>query len=71
MLDENVANQLKVSNIPTLTGWNTSMSIREMLNQLEGIYSKLNTMVMFANNMLFLSAFNPPDAPKALFYRIE
>jgi hypothetical protein len=30
MLDKNVANQFKVSNVPTLPGWNTSMSIREM-----------------------------------------
>jgi hypothetical protein len=36
MLDKNVANQFKVSNMPTLTGWNTSMSIRAMLDQLKG-----------------------------------
>jgi hypothetical protein len=36
MQDENVANQFKVSNVPIFTGWNTIMSIGEMLNQLEG-----------------------------------
>jgi hypothetical protein len=36
MLDKNVANQLKVSNVPTLTRLNTSMSIRAVLDQLKG-----------------------------------
>jgi hypothetical protein len=34
MLDELVSNQFKLSNIPTLTGWNASMSIMNMLDQL-------------------------------------
>ena len=71
MLDETVPNQFKVSNIPTLTRWNTSMSIREMLDQLEGTHGKPDTMVLFTNGMLFCSIFNPNNAPEALFYRIE
>jgi hypothetical protein len=71
MLDENMANQFKVSNVPTLTGWNTSISIRAVLDQLKGTYSKLDTMILFANNTLFQSPFNPIDSPEALFYRIE
>jgi hypothetical protein len=71
MLDENVADQFKVSNIPTFTGWNTSMSIRTMLDQLKGTYHKPDTMMLFANNTLFQSPFNPIDASEALFYRIE
>ena len=71
MLDENVADQFKVSNIPTLTGWNTSMSIREMIDQLEGSYGKQDTTMLFANNTLFHSVFNPNEAPETLFYRIE
>ncbi len=58
MLDENVANQFKVSKVPTLTRWNTSMSIRAMLDQLEGTYSKPDTMTLFANNTLLQSLFN-------------
>jgi hypothetical protein len=27
MLDENISDQFKVSNVPTLIGWNTSMTI--------------------------------------------
>jgi hypothetical protein len=71
MLEENMANQFKVSNVPTFTGWNTSMSIRTMLDQLKGTYHKPDTMMLFANNTLFQSPFNPIDAPEALFYRIE
>jgi hypothetical protein len=56
--------------VPTLTGWNMSMSFREMLDQ-EGTYGKLDTMTLFANDTLFHSLFNPIDAPEALFYRIE
>ena len=48
ILDENMAHQFKVSNVPTLTGWNTIMSIREILNQLKGTYNKLGTMTSFA-----------------------
>jgi hypothetical protein len=71
MLDELVSNQFKVSNIPTLTGWNASMSIMNMLDQLVRTYGKPNAMMLFANDTLFCSTFNPNDAPKALFHRIE
>jgi hypothetical protein len=54
-----------------LTGWNTSMSIRKMLDPLEGTYGKPNTMTLFTNDTLFHSPFNPVDAHEALFYRIE
>jgi hypothetical protein len=65
-LDENLANQFKASNVPTHP--TACMSIREMLNQLEGTYGKLVTMTLFANDTLFCSPFNPVDAPEALFY---
>ena len=71
MLDELVSNQFKVSNIPTLTGWNASMSITNMLNQLETTYGKPNAMRLFANDTIFRSVFNPNDVPKALFHHIE
>jgi hypothetical protein len=35
MLDENIPNQLKVSNDPTLIGWNPTMSIQLILKQLQ------------------------------------
>ena len=41
MLDELASDQFKVSNIPTLTRWNASMSITNMLDQLERTYDNL------------------------------
>ena len=64
MLDELVSDQFKVSNIPTLMGWIASMSIMNMLDQLETTYGKPNAMTLFANDTLFRSTFNPNDAPK-------
>ena len=71
MLNANVADQFKVSNIPTLIGWNASMSISNILDQLDGTYEKPDTMNLIQNDTLFQSAFNPTDASKLLFYRIE
>ena len=71
MLDENVADQFKVSNIPTLTGWNTSMSIREMPDQLKGSYGKPKRMMLFANDTLFRSVLNPNKAPETLFTELN
>jgi hypothetical protein len=71
MLDTNIADQFKVSNVPTLIGWNQSMSIIDILDQLDGTYGKPDTITLLHNDTLFRSAFNPTDAPESLFYRIE
>jgi len=69
MLDKNIADQFKVSNVPSLIGWNASMSIIDIFNQLEGTYGTPDTMTLLQNDTLFRSAFNPTDAPESLFYR--
>ena len=66
MLDANVPDQFKVSNVPSLIVWNASMSIINILDQL-----KPDMITLLQNDTLFRSAFNPTDAPKSLFYRIE
>jgi hypothetical protein len=71
MLDELVSNQFKVSNVPTLMGWNASMPIMIMLDQLETTYGKPDAMMLFANDTLSRSVFSPNDAPEALFHHIE
>jgi hypothetical protein len=71
MLDTNIADQFNVSNVPTLIGWNQSMSIINILDQLDSTYGKPDTITLLNNNTLFRSAFNPTDAPESLFYRIE
>ncbi len=71
MLDETVSNQFKVSNTPNLTGWNSTMTIRVNLKQLEALYGKPDTMTLFWNDTLFQSPFPATEAPEMLFYRIE
>jgi hypothetical protein len=71
MLYENVQPQYKVSNVTTMTGWNTTMSIRLILKQLEGSYGKPDMMMIHHDNLLFRSPFLPSKAPEMLFYRIE
>jgi hypothetical protein len=71
MLDNTVPNQFKVSNQPNLTGWNASMSIQDILTQLETLYGKPTPMALHNNDILFRSTMATTDAPKMLFYRIE
>ncbi len=46
MLDENISDQFKVSNIPTLISWKASMTIQEIHDQLDGMYGKPDTMTL-------------------------
>jgi hypothetical protein len=71
MLNDSVPIQLKVSNIANLTGWNASMSIQEILTQLETSYGKPTPMALHNNDLLFCSPMTTTDAPKMLFYRIK
>ena len=63
MLDENFSNQLKVSIIPTPTlmiGWNASMKIQDILDQLDRpIYDKPDTMMLLTNETHFLKPVLP------------
>jgi hypothetical protein len=59
MLDANVAAQFKVSNNAALTEWNSTMSIIDILAQLQGSYSKPNMMMLFENDTLFRSQMTP------------
>jgi hypothetical protein len=71
MLDANVLAQFKVSNNPALTGWNLTMSIIDILNQLQVSYGKPNMMTLYTNDTLFRSPMPAGDSPEMLFYRIE
>jgi hypothetical protein len=52
MFDENVGVHFKVSNTPTLTGWNSTMTIIEILNQLQDLYDKPNMMTLFKQHIV-------------------
>ncbi len=71
MLNELVPNQFKVSNTPTLTGWNSTMLIHEILTQLEDGYGKPSSSALFATDNHFKSAFGANKAPELLFYHME
>ncbi len=55
MLDANASDQFKVLNNPTLTGWNLTMSIINILGQLQVSYGKLNMMMLYTNETFFRS----------------
>ena len=61
MLDANVLEQFKVSNNPTLTGWNSTMSIIDILSQLQVLYGKPDMMMLYTNNTLFRSLMTAGD----------
>jgi hypothetical protein len=71
MFDTNIAAQFKVSNTPTLVGWNLTMSINEILDQLQDSYGKLNMITLFTNHTLFRGPMAPTNLPEMLFYCIK
>jgi predicted nucleic-acid-binding Zn-ribbon protein len=71
MLDETIDDRYKVSNTPNLTGWNSSMSIREIIVHLTTNYGVPDAMVMHNNDLLFRSPFPATEAPEMLFHRLE
>jgi hypothetical protein len=71
MLDAKALTQFKVSNNPPLTGWNSMMSIINILGQLQVSYGKPNMMMLYTNDTLFRSPMTAGNSPEMLFYRIE
>ncbi len=71
MFYTNITKQFKVLNTPTLTGWNLRMSVNNILNQFQDLFSKPNMMTLFHNDTLFHSQMAPTNSPKMLFYQIE
>ena len=68
-LDEHVNDAFKVAppkNPPT-TGWNSTMSIHDIFNQLAKTYGKPTPDAMHQNNITFLAPYNPQDLPEILF----
>jgi hypothetical protein len=52
MFDANIAAQFKLSNTPLLMWWNTTMTIIQILDQLQDSNGKPN-MMLFNNHALF------------------
>ncbi len=71
MLNKNIDNSFKVSNGPTFSGWNPTMSIQLILAQLEVYYGKPKGNTVWENNKLFKTPFLPTNAPELLFHCIQ
>ncbi len=71
MLNDNIANEFKLSTNPQLQGWNLTMSIQDILNQLELSYRCPSSLVLLQNNALFRSPFCVTKAPEHLFWCIK
>jgi hypothetical protein len=71
MFDANIATQFKVSNTLMLIGWNSMITIIEILDQIQDSFGKPNMMTLFNNNTLFWSPLTPGNSPEMLFYHIK
>ncbi len=65
MLSNLVPNQFKVSNTPTLTGWNATILIQVIPTQMEDLYGKPLAAALFANDTLFKSPSTQQRPPKS------
>ena len=70
-LNNGVDNAFKVSNNPTLAGWNPLMEPREMFDQITATYGRPTPAALLQNDTLFRSVYSPQDAPEVLFRRIK
>jgi hypothetical protein len=71
MLNDNIANKFKTSPDPRLINWNSTMSIQDILDQLELMYRCPTSHELLQNNALFCLPFRNTEAPKRLFWRIK
>jgi hypothetical protein len=71
MLNNNIANEFKMSPDPRLIGWNSTMSIQDILNQLKLTYGRPSQHELLHNDTLFCLTFHATKAPKCLFWCLE
>ncbi len=62
MLNDNIASKFKLSTDPQLQGENSTMSIQDILNQLELWYGRPSSLEPLQNNVLFLLPFHMTEA---------
>ena len=71
MLDDSIDDAFKFSPDLDLTGWNPSMKIIEIMDQLTTTYGRSTPTALLQNDTLFRSTYPPIDAPEVLFRRIK
>ncbi len=63
MLNDSIPEEFKVSNNPALTGWNSTMSILDILNQLNTLYGRPEPMTLIQSDALFCLPFRATGTP--------
>ncbi len=71
MLDDSINNAFKVSNIPTIVRWNTTMEIMDIFDQLANTNGRPTLAALLTNDQLYRSIYSPANVPKVLFRQIE
>ena len=71
LLDDNIDDAFKVSNNPALVGWNPTMEVREIFDQITSTYGRPTPAALLQNDTLFRSVYSPQDAPEVLFCCIK
>jgi hypothetical protein len=69
ILDNNIDDAFKVLDNPALVGWNPSMELRKIFDQMTSTYRRPNPAALLQNDTLFRSVYSPQDAPEVLFRR--
>jgi hypothetical protein len=70
MLNYGINNAFKFSPNPDSLGWNPSMEIVKIMDQLMTTYGRTAPIALLQNT-LFCSVYSPLNAPKILLYQIE
>ena len=70
-LDEHINDSFKVAppTTPPTTGWNSTMTIRDIFHQLTMTYGIPTPDALLQNNINFLAAYSQQDLPEILFKR--
>jgi len=71
VLDETIDDAFKFSPDPNLMGWNPSMEIIDIMEQMTTTYGRPTPTALLQNDTLFRSPYSPIDASEVLFRRIE
>jgi hypothetical protein len=66
MLDDSADDAFKFSPDPDLTGWNPSIEIIDIVDQLTTTYGQPTPTELLQNDTLFRSAYSPINAPEVL-----
>jgi hypothetical protein len=71
MLTKAVPEQFRTSNNSTMTGWNQTMSINDILDQLEIAFGRPGAAELLINQAAWSAPHSNQDEPESLFLRLE